>query len=233
MLDMEFAPHGLMHGPEIDPLDRVYLLTSENQDLRHENQQLHQDAITDELTGLNNRRGLREWAETSYDPNRSYAILVIDFADFKSLNDAHSQEVGDEALRIFGEVFPSALRTHEHEHDERRAVQTNDATAVRLGGDEFVAIIDLDHLPPEQFNAILEIIKTRLKNSYRSACDERLPVSPRLRMDNVTNFKGETFEHFFRRGNTYISTTKAHQKAAEARARIEELGQIQDGISFS
>src|SRR3954447_11248807 len=96
-------------------------------DERRVRDQLLRLASTDPLTGLANRRCFDEElkrahrvARRSRDP---FAVLIVDLDDFKSVNDVHGHEVGDELL-----LGVSGLL--------RRRLRDVDVLA-RLGGDEF------------------------------------------------------------------------------------------------
>jgi diguanylate cyclase len=84
------------------------------------------DALTDPLTGLANRRSfdLELGAVGARASRSSPAQLVMaDIDHFKRVNDAHGHDVGDEVLRIVGEVLLANVR--------------RDGLVARLGGDEF------------------------------------------------------------------------------------------------
>jgi diguanylate cyclase (GGDEF)-like protein len=85
-------------------------------------------ALTDELTGLYNRRGFMTLARhqlriiaRSKNPN---VLLFADLDGLKRINDALGHEAGDEAIASFASVL-------------RRTFRGEDIAA-RLGGDEFV-----------------------------------------------------------------------------------------------
>jgi diguanylate cyclase (GGDEF)-like protein len=90
---------------------------------------MHALAMTDELTGVPNRRALLTHLEAliqrSDDP--PCAILIIDIDHFKSINDRHGHPAGDETLR----AFTASLR----------AAVIDPAILGRLGGEEFVVIL--------------------------------------------------------------------------------------------
>lgn len=81
-----------------------------------------ENARTDYLTGLFNRRYFYEYLEER-GREEALAIVALDLDDFKDINDRFGHDVGDEALLKAGallrEVFP-------------------DDTVIRWGGDEFV-----------------------------------------------------------------------------------------------
>jgi diguanylate cyclase (GGDEF)-like protein len=88
--------------------------------------------MTDELTGLLNRRGLfnhfhRELAHAERSPAASGVAVMIDLDGFKTINDTLGHDTGDAMLRQV-----SALLSH--------LVRPQDVVA-RLGGDEFVVLL--------------------------------------------------------------------------------------------
>jgi diguanylate cyclase (GGDEF)-like protein len=114
---------------------RLFLSVGEIQELSHER---HRQSVTDDLTGLHNRRYLfrvlDEFFAGSDDPlmpSRTMAFLFIDLNHFKEVNDSFGHPAGDELLKQVGARLIGALR-----HAD---------LLVRLGGDEFaVVLIDGD-----------------------------------------------------------------------------------------
>ena len=91
---------------------------------------LQQQASTDPLTGLLNRRGFTLlWQSAmahSAGTGSQLAVMLIDIDHFKSLNDQHGHERGDEALVNVAKALGSVTR--------------KDDFVCRLGGDEFVLV---------------------------------------------------------------------------------------------
>ena len=88
------------------------------------------DALTDQLTGLPNRRLLDAVLASRKDDldrsGRRYGFLIADVDNFKSFNDRFGHDVGDEALRIVASTL-------------RGGVRGGDAL-VRWGGEEFAVV---------------------------------------------------------------------------------------------
>jgi diguanylate cyclase (GGDEF)-like protein len=84
-------------------------------------------ALTDDLTGLANRRHLVERLQAAIERGGESALLLIDLDGFKELNDTLGHHAGDEVLRQIGPRLAEAVRGHD--------------TLARLGGDEFALIL--------------------------------------------------------------------------------------------
>ena len=88
-------------------------------------------ALTDELTGLSNRRHLVDRLEAAIqdcrERNRELALLLVDLDGFKELNDTLGHHAGDQVLRQIGPRMSGLLRTED--------------TLARLGGDEFAVVL--------------------------------------------------------------------------------------------
>ena len=99
--------------------------------LRSRLEQTVEMAVLDPLTALHNRRYLSNHLDTlfeeSADRGRALSVLLIDVDHFKSINDTHGHDAGDDVLREL------ALRL-------RRNIRGIDL-ACRLGGEEFVVVM--------------------------------------------------------------------------------------------
>jgi diguanylate cyclase (GGDEF)-like protein len=94
------------------------------------NQRAQEDALTDVLTGLYNRRHAlerlaQEWAEAERG-HRPLSVLALDIDHFKSVNDNHGHDAGDAALRQFADILRNFSRTPD--------------VPCRFGGEEFLLI---------------------------------------------------------------------------------------------
>lgn len=94
------------------------------------NRRLQEAALTDDLTGLPNRRHAmahmeQEWA-ASVRNKRPLACMVIDLDQFKQVNDANGHDIGDAYLKQVASTIRSAVRSQD--------------VVCRTGGDEFLVI---------------------------------------------------------------------------------------------
>ncbi len=140
MRALELGVNDFMVRP-VDPQELIARLRTQvrrkryNEALRQSLVQTIEMAVTDGLTGLHNRRYLDNHMETLFERankrKRPLSFLITDIDKFKSINDAHGHDGGDEVLREF------ALRL-------RRQVRGADLVC-RFGGEEFVvAMPDTD-----------------------------------------------------------------------------------------
>ncbi len=94
--------------------------------------QLEALSITDELTGLYNRRqffsAIASEMERCHRFQRSISLCFVDFDGFKKYNDTHGHLRGDQALKEAGELILSQVRLRVD-------------TCYRYGGDEFTIIM--------------------------------------------------------------------------------------------
>lgn len=101
------------------------------------NRQLQTLALTDELTGIPNRRKMKELGEKearrSERSERPFTVMLLDIDHFKSINDRYGHTVGDQCLQAFVNAIAPSLRSIDR--------------FGRWGGEEFVIIVpDSDHV---------------------------------------------------------------------------------------
>jgi diguanylate cyclase (GGDEF)-like protein/PAS domain S-box-containing protein len=94
--------------------------------------ELTQQALTDPLTGLLNRRGLAEriapWRAAARNGNPiRLSALAVDIDFFKHVNDTHGHDGGDEVLRQVGALLLRQFRIVD--------------LVARVGGEEFVIVL--------------------------------------------------------------------------------------------
>lgn len=86
-------------------------------------------AAKDPMTGLLNRRGLEAfWRSVEHD--QLFALTVFDIDDFKSINDTHGHDKGDDVIRYMSRQISNSVRSSD--------------VAARFGGEEFVVYMKGD-----------------------------------------------------------------------------------------
>lgn len=95
--------------------------------------QMHEQASTDMLTGLLNRRAFNETftklkSKKKADHNRNISIAMIDLDRFKPINDRYGHATGDRLLQMIAQRMRNEIGDM--------------AYIARLGGDEFAVIFD-------------------------------------------------------------------------------------------
>ncbi|HLI01000.1 MAG TPA: EAL domain-containing protein [Acidimicrobiales bacterium] len=109
--------------------DGVVVLVHEIADRKAAEARLHQQARSDSLTGLANRRSIIEAATAVLRPGHKgqVALLFVDLDRFKKINDGLGHRIGDVVLTEVAARFA--------------AVVGNEGVLGRLGGDEFVVLM--------------------------------------------------------------------------------------------
>jgi diguanylate cyclase (GGDEF)-like protein/PAS domain S-box-containing protein len=102
--------------------------------LRQREEQLRMLSLSDDLTGLYNRRGLFALGEHAIRIARRRArrlgIIYVDVDALKTINDRFGHAQGDEALRLVADVVRASIRESD--------------VVGRVGGDEFVILAEDD-----------------------------------------------------------------------------------------
>ncbi len=104
-----------------------------------------EEAITDPLTGLFNRRFLlKRLKEEISRSNRSrqwLSVLMLDLDDFKRINDTFGHDAGDEVLAAVGRIMRMAVRDYDLVGQSLKDIGELDQFAIRYGGEEFCIIL--------------------------------------------------------------------------------------------
>jgi len=109
-------------------------------------------AVTDGLTGLNNRRYLDKHLKLLFDRaaarGRPLSVCITDIDRFKSVNDTYGHDAGDEVLKEFAARIRSTVRGAD--------------LACRFGGEEFVVV--MPDTSPETAAAVAERLRYAVEN---------------------------------------------------------------------
>ena len=116
-------------------------------------ERLDRAARTDELTGLSNRRDMKE--KLLYEINRSarsrrsFCLMLADIDDFKQINDSHGHDAGDLTLQALSRTMKAVLRKQD--------------VISRWGGEEFLMLLPETTITDGRNTAIrlLEVISVQ------------------------------------------------------------------------
>lgn len=103
-----------------------------NRSFKDEHRRVFDTSITDQLTGIFNRRYLYHLLETmtkgTEPENSRFTLLMMDLNHFKKINDTFGHTEGDRVLKDFAHVLQQASRKND--------------VPIRYGGDEFVLLLN-------------------------------------------------------------------------------------------
>jgi diguanylate cyclase (GGDEF)-like protein len=106
-----------------------------------------EEAMTDPLTGLRNRRAVDLVLERLCAARAGFGLLHLDLDYFKAVNDTLGHAAGDFVLETVGRILREQLRSED--------------CAARIGGDEFVVIV-AGRSDPKTLQAIADRIIARI-----------------------------------------------------------------------
>lgn len=123
------------HNDLADKLDSTHhylqLFETDSRELSDELTRVRLLSLTDELTGLPNRRAFMRRLEDEVARVQRYgfplSFVLIDLDHFKSVNDDHGHAAGDEVLRVYSKNILSIFRHHD--------------MVARYGGEEFAVLL--------------------------------------------------------------------------------------------
>ncbi|MEO1482041.1 MAG: diguanylate cyclase [Myxococcota bacterium] len=185
-------------------------LKSLRDELRQKAEQLELLTVTDELTGLSNRRHFFQRLETEIvrGDRRSTPVgfLMLDLDHFKSINDTYGHQGGDAVLVGVGAVL-------------KRAVRPYDVPA-RYGGEEFCVL-----LPDTTADQAMEVAE-RLRKSIETLDvhheQKRIPVTVSI---GVSSAEGEPVDAkaLVKRADQalYVAKSNGRNQAVNSRLRAE------------
>lgn len=162
---------------------------------------LEQAALTDALTGMQNRRyfddALREYLSEFQRIKKPVGLMILDLDNFKMVNDTHGHDVGDMVLR----AVANCLREFTRYHD----------VAARLGGEEFAVVAP--NLDDRMLTKLAERIRTAIAQLTVTNGNITLRVTASVGLA-VWNLD-ETADEFFRRADR-----KLYQAKRQGRNRV-------------
>ncbi len=170
------------------------------QTLSARSETLEHAALTDGLTGMQNRRyfddALKEYLGEFKRIGKPVGLMVLDLDHFKSVNDTHGHDVGDEVLRRVSQCLKDFTRYHD--------------VAARVGGEEFAVVAP---------NMDLELLR-KFAERIRKAIAELVVESGNVRLKVTSSFGlalwdgRETADAFYKRADKmlYLAKTQGRNR---------------------
>jgi diguanylate cyclase (GGDEF)-like protein/PAS domain S-box-containing protein len=133
-----------------DEKGEVVKLVIVNRDIterKRADERAEHNSVHDGLTGLPNRRLFLDRLQHLFDcaqrePERQYALLLVDLDAFRAINDTMGPAVGDQVLAEIGRRLAACLRSEDtisRPHDD---LSTKNSVLSRMGGDEFTILLE-------------------------------------------------------------------------------------------
>jgi diguanylate cyclase len=169
----------------------------EMQALRDQMGTLQNEAVTDPLTGLRNRRGfdrsLEELCANTPDALSSSAVMIADIDHFKRVNDSYGHLFGDQVIRTAAQALKSVLKGRD--------------IVARFGGEEFIIL--LPSTPESGAFALAEQLRaTFAKGRIRRANSDEFIDKVTISIGVAVPAPGETIEQAIERADKALYQAK-------------------------
>ncbi len=156
---------------------------------------LEQAALTDGLTGMQNRRyfddALREYLDEFRRVDKPVGLMVLDLDHFKQVNDTHGHDVGDRVLKDVANCLRDMTRFHD--------------VVARLGGEEFAIVAP--NMADEPLIKLAERIRKSISMlTVTTSSNVRLKVTTSIGLA-VWDGK-ETADEFYKRADKQLYQAK-------------------------
>lgn len=167
--------------------------------LRRANEKLAGLSVTDELTGVANRRGFfaqgQQLLETAGRLNKPAFLVFIDLDGLKAINDTHGHPAGDAALRAIGRVLRETLRAAD--------------IIGRLGGDEFAVLAVRD--PASREAGLLRRLRRKLA-AFNARRELACPLSISTGIVRLERREQATLEEFVENADRLMYDEKRRKR---------------------
>ncbi len=142
-------------------------------ELNNQNRHLSKISATDPLTGIMNRRSLLQSLHVQFEEYRRYgtpaSLVMLDIDHFKSVNDTHGHQIGDQVLTELAQKIQASLRLTDK--------------LARYGGEEFIII--LPHLHLQQAAEVAERLRQTIMDMRFS--EDSLCITASMGVAEISN----------------------------------------------
>ncbi len=160
---------------------------AEVEELRAQLTRAKEEAATDALTGVTNRKGfdklIVDMTEAALVENSDLCLMMIDIDHFKKINDTYGHVFGDKVIRTVAQALRSSIKGRD--------------LAARYGGEEFAVLLPETgakgaHVVAEQIRALIEKARVKRldKDEYVSQITVSIGVTQYRPREDLTEFIG-------------------------------------------
>lgn len=169
---------------------------NELDELRQQLETARQEASTDALTGLANRKAfdtaLEECCATAA-PGNGLCLIMADIDHFKRFNDSHGHLIGDKLLRFVANILKDSVKGQD--------------LVARFGGEEFAIL--LPDTPLRGALAVAESLRARVQNQRLRRTDNQRPLGGVTLSLGIACFRdGEAADTFVARADAALYQSK-------------------------
>ncbi len=171
-----------------------------------------EEALTDPLTGLVNRKGLHKAIEAAVSPiaeAKSYpSLLMIDIDHFKKINDTHGHLLGDKVIKIVSETITRQIKGKD--------------TAARYGGEEFCVLLPETKL--QDATKVAENIRLTVENTrIKRASDQQEIARVTISIGVALYEPEEPIEVLFERADSALYRSKNEGRNRVSFIEVENI----------
>ncbi|BDQ37627.1 diguanylate cyclase [Pseudodesulfovibrio nedwellii] len=172
----------------------IFSDNGENLDILKEIEELRKEILTDQLTGIGNRRyadiSMERLDQTMQENSVPFGVLFVDIDHFKNVNDTWGHHVGDMVLAMVAQTLRSVLRPLD--------------VACRWGGEEFVIFIANTTI--EKMAVIAERLRMLIEHSWVEQEDDRIKVTASI--GGALSANGERAESVVEKADNQLYLSK-------------------------
>ena len=156
-------------------------------------------SLTDDLTGLYNRRGFftlaRQQLNSARREGRHASLIYIDMDGLKRLNDSHGHEIGSRAIQEVSDIL-------------RETFRSSDLIA-RIGGDEFV-VFETSNEQIEEGNDVQRLQNNVTRHNAQQVRDYQISLS--IGVASMDSDSSLTLEELLKNGDKTMYQQKRNKR---------------------